>query len=222
MNYNYKHLPLNKNRDELIRSICKNKKILHIGATDAPYTQEKFENGLLLHKTLMECSEKVMGIDIDSSSIDFLKSKGINNINLFDMNKLGELPFSPDIIIFGEIIEHLQNFQTALDNIKSIMTPETELLISTPNRFYLLSFFIAILQQREPIHSDHKVVFSYGSLRQLLEANGLKITHFHFTFLPREKESLFKKTIRLFCKFRPCAAETLLATVKINTKPSTH
>lgn len=214
MEYNYKFLPLKYNRDELIASLCKNKSVLHIGATDAPHTEEKLKNGLLLHQQLMKCASNVEGIDIDQPAIEFLKKHDINNINLFDMNKLGQFSFCPDTIVFGEIIEHLQNFQTALQNLKSVMTPETELIISTPNRFYILSFIMAILQQKESIHTDHKVIFSYGSLIQLLEENGLKIDRFYFTFLPRTNESLFKKAVRFFCKARPCVAETLLAVVK--------
>lgn len=214
MEYNYKNLPLKRNRDEVIALLCKDKKVLHIGATDAPYTEEKFENGLLLHQKLIKCGKSVKGIDIDQEAIDFLEAHGIDDIDLFDMNKLGQFPIRPEVVVFGEIIEHLQNFQSALLTLKSVMTPETELIISTPNRFYALSFIMAVLQQKESIHTDHKVVFSYGSLSQLLAENGLKIDRFYFTFLPRTKESLFKKTIRLVCKARPCAAETLLAVVK--------
>lgn len=78
---------------------------------------------------------------------------------------------------------------------------------------------MAIAQQKESIHADHKVIFSHGSLNQLLHANGLTIKENYFTFLPRTKESPFKKLTRLICKFRPCVSETMLAVCKVQTNP---
>jgi 2-polyprenyl-3-methyl-5-hydroxy-6-metoxy-1,4-benzoquinol methylase len=162
----------------------------------------------------MACSDHVLGIDIDQEAIMWLKQQGIENITYFDMNALGELPYKPDVIVFGEIIEHLQNLETAIINLKSIMTSETELIISTPNQLYVLNFLITLLQQRECVHEDHKIGFTYGLLRQLLSTNDLEIEHFYFTFLPRTSEAWYKKITRKICHFRPGVAETLLAIVK--------
>lgn len=216
MNYSYKGITLRPNRDEIICELCKGKKVLHIGATDAPFTEEKLGKGLLLHTKLMEHAQSVYGIDIDQKAIDYLQTQGINNIALFDMNKLGDIPFAPDVIVFGEIIEHLQNLETALNNLKSVMTPDTELLISTPNQLYVLNFLITLIQNRECIHEDHKIGFTYGSLTQLLSASGLTLNDFYFTFLPRSSEAWYKKISRLICRFRPGVAETLLAVAKRN------
>lgn len=219
MTYSYKGLLLKDNRDLLISEQCKGKKVLHIGATDAPYTREKLAADLLLHKKLMEHSKSVFGIDIDKESIEYLKQQGMDNITYFDMNALAELSYQPDVIIFGEIIEHLQNLETALQNLKSIMTQETKLIISTPNQFYLLNFLITLLQKRECVHEDHKTGFTYGLLQQLLEANGLEINQFSFTFLPRESEAWYKKITRIICRISPGVSETLLATVQLKAPP---
>ena len=51
------------------------------------------------------------------------------------MNKFEELDYVPDVIIFGEVIEHLMNLETALTNLKKVMSKDTLLIISTPNCF---------------------------------------------------------------------------------------
>jgi 2-polyprenyl-3-methyl-5-hydroxy-6-metoxy-1,4-benzoquinol methylase len=217
MTYDYTNLKTAPNRDTLICALSQNKRVLHIGATDAPFTKEKYSTGLLLHKHLQQSAASVHGIDIEQDAIDYLKTVGIDDISYFDMNQLGQLNFDPDIIVFGEIIEHLQNLQTALTTIKSVMTSTTELLISTPNLLYVLPFLTALLRKKEELHPDHKTGFTYGLLKQLLEANGLELCDFYFTFLPRTEENLNKKIIRGICKVRPGVCETLLAVAKLKS-----
>ena len=215
MKYSYKKLKCSQNRDSLIIQKSKNKNVLHLGATDAPYTKEKLEKNLLLHTHIEEVSSKVVGLDIDKESIAFLSKKGINNIHYFDMNNLSELNMEVDVIIFGEIIEHLENLGIAFENIKNAMHNNTELIITTPNLFYLHNPLQILLKNHELVHHDHKVGFTYGIINQLLNANGLEITDFYFTFLPRLREKLDKKMIRFLCKFRPAFSENLCIIAKL-------
>ena len=214
MNYSYTSFKSSTERNRIIINHCKDKSVLHLGATDAPFTEIKYKDDLLLHTQIMNVASTIRGIDIDQPSIDFLASKGINNIEEFDMNLLGQLNFQPDVIVFGEIIEHLQNLQTALQNLKSIMKPDTTIIISTPNLFYILNFLIVLLQNRECIHEDHKTGFTYGSLRQLLEANELNIEAFYFTHLPRTHYQWYQKISQLISHLRPGTSETLLFIAK--------
>ena len=214
MNYPYTSFSYSGERNPQIIEYCRNKVVLHLGATDAPFTEQKYNDHLLLHTQIMAVASSVKGIDIDQSSIDFLKSKGIDNIEFFDMNQLGQLGMTPDVIVFGEIIEHLQNLKTALENLRSIMNPETRLIISTPNLYYILNTLIVALQNRECIHEDHKTGFTYGALKQLLEANHLQLEHVHFAHLPRARYRWYQRISQQISRWRPGLAETLLIVVK--------
>lgn len=215
MKYSYKSLKRAKLRDALIIKKCEGKNVLHLGATDAPFTKEKLVQGMLLHSHIRDVASSVIGLDIDKSSIDFLSEKGINDIKYFDMNNLSDLKINIDIIIFGEIIEHLENLKIAFENLKQVMHPNTELVISTPNLFYIHNFFQIILRNHELVHHDHKVGFTYGTIKQLLESNGFEISEFYFTFLPRSKEKIYKKIIKFFCKYKPAFSENLLVVSKL-------
>ena len=131
------------------------------------------------------------------------------------MNNLSDLKINIDIIIFGEIIEHLENLKIAFENLKQVMHPNTELVISSPNLFYIHNFFQIILRNHELVNHDHKVAFSYGTIKQLLESNGFEIGEFYFTFLPRSKEKIYKKIIKYFCKYKPAFSENLLVVSKL-------
>lgn len=218
MKYDYKKLKKAPDRNSVIIQKCENKTVLHLGATDAPYTKFKFEKNLLLHLHIERVAKKVLGIDIDAESIAFLSKNGINNIEFFDMNNLGDLNIDADVIVFGEIIEHLENLNIAFDNLKKVMTEKTELIISTPNMFYIYNTIEILKNNHELVHPDHKLGFTYGTINQLLNSNGFEIVDFYFTFLPRSKEKFKKKLIKIFCKIKPSFSENLLVIAKLKNK----
>lgn len=201
-------------RDAQIIDLCVGKKVLHIGATDAPYTEEKLEKGLLLHKKIDNVAQELLGIDIDEDAINYLQQKGFKNIITYNMNHLENLDFIPDVIIFGETIEHLLNLESALANLKHVMNENTILVVSTPNAMWL-DKIIHTLKQMEHQHPDHKMIFSFATLSNLFAASELKTKSIYFTFLDREKESISKKLKKSFCRFFPGFSETLLFIVTL-------
>ena len=205
------------NRDDYFEKVCLNKKALHVGACDAPYTVQKHLQGLLLHERLDKICSTIIGIDIDQQAVDIMKDLGYSNIVSLDMNEIHELDFCPDVIVIGETIEHLTNIEIALTNIKKIMTDKCQLLISTPNAFYLLNFFNA-LKMQENTHEDHKHYFSPQTLIQLLAANKLEVQEIIFTFLGRKTESFKKKIVKRIVKRFPMLAETLVLNCKLHIK----
>ncbi|MEO1185531.1 MAG: hypothetical protein AAFX46_12945, partial [Cyanobacteria bacterium J06636_27] len=60
------------NRISLIQNICKDRTVLHLGATDAPETKNAIENARFLHQHINSVAKKVVGIDIDIDMIDWL------------------------------------------------------------------------------------------------------------------------------------------------------
>ncbi len=214
MRYKYKKTTIYKpTRDEIIIKHCVNKKVLHIGAADSPYHVVKLKDNLLLHDKLHNVASELLGIDIDEDAIKYLKEKGFNNIVRFNMNDLQDLNFKPDIIIFGETIEHLMNLEIALSNIKNIMGQDTKLIISTPNAMWLDKFIVTLVH-KELQHSDHKMIFSYATLTNLFIANKFKIDKVYFTFLNRKKEGFVKKSKKFFCKIFKGFSETLVFIVQ--------
>jgi len=212
--FSYRSLRLAPSRDAEILRLCRGKRVLHIGATDSPFTLQKLNEETLLHKKLMDVSDNVVGVDLDREAIDLLAQHGIDNILHGDMNELQELGMQPDVIVFGETIEHLQNVATCLTNLKKVMAPHTLLVISTPNCYAVL-WTVMVLLNFESIHDDHKLGFSYGLLRQMLAANGLEIVEFCFTYLDRYKLAWWQRAWRICGRLRRGFAETLLVTCRL-------
>jgi len=210
---------------ELKCNICKNKKILHIGATDWPYTQEKLDSGNLLYAILDDVVESQIGIDLDQQTADFLNNKNYKNskIEIFDMNKLSDFNTKVDIIIFGETIEHVVNPGIALENLKKAMHADTKLIITTPNAYALRNFINAI-KGKEHQHFDHNVMFSYKTLVQLLGKCDLEVSDFIFTHLHEIekieglnwKGRLDHKIQVFFAKRYPLLAPTIIVSAKLS------
>lgn len=202
-----------KNRDQYITQICKNKKVLHIGACDAPYTILKHSKNQLLFNLIDSVAEEQLGIDIDKEGIETMKQLGFTNIVHVDMNASSTIDFKADIIIFGETIEHIMNLENAFNSIKKIMNENTQLIISTPN-FITFTKIVVALSGKEFQHPDHNLVMTYKSLEQLINKVGLRVESKKFTFLSNHTETLWGKTDLLIARFFPIFASTLLFVVK--------
>lgn len=217
MYFSYRDLKLARNRDAIILEICRGKRVLHIGAADSPHTRKKLELGLLLHHNLSDVALELVGIDLDAEAAAWVNAQALPEIRVLDMNRISELGFQPDVIVFGETIEHIVNLGACLDTLKSCMGPDTRLVISTPNCFHLW-FMSMVLRNHESIHDDHKIGFTYGLLVQLLRSQGFTVSDFYFTFLPRVNPPWWRGIWFMASMFRHGVAETLLAICTLDVR----
>ncbi len=158
-------------RHEYLISKCTGKTVLHLGAVDRC-------NGELcgLHKRLMKVSSSLVGLDIDSGGIEEARSAGIQNIIYGDLERLDKVRVSDnfDIIVAGEIIEHLSNPGLFLAGVKRFFGSHTEMLVTTPNVFSLYRSLNA-LRGFEYVHPDHICYYSYATLEHLLMNHGFAV-----------------------------------------------
>ncbi len=175
-----------------ILEMCAGKRVLHLGCTNAPYTEESINNDMLLHFELEKIASSVYGIDADQNGIDILKEQGANNLYFADLEDLDALDLNEtfDVIVAGEMIEHLNNPGLFLSGIRRFMNSETKLLITTINAYCGMRFVWYGLRGKrgkaEPVHPDHVAYYSYSTLKQLLELHEMNIESFLFYDLGRE------------------------------------
>lgn len=173
-------------RVKFIKEACRGKKVLHLGFTNYPYTKEALENDMLLHFEIQKVAEQLYGFDFDQQGIDVLEKAGVENLFRADLEKLEEVPLKEtfDVIIAGEIIEHLSNPGLFLKGIQRFMHAETNLVITTINAYCALRFVIYGLRgkggKNEPVHPDHVAYYSYKTLSLILERENLAIKKFLF------------------------------------------
>ena len=173
-------------RVTFLKESCVGKKVLHLGCTDYPYTQEAIDNNRLLHFELGEIAGELYGFDFDEKGIEVLKNHGIENIFKADLENLDqvELDETFDVIVAGEMIEHLSNPGLFLKGIQRFMSKETKLLITTINAYMGMRFWVYGLRGKggnfEPVHPDHVAYYSYSTLKLLIERENMRVKDFLF------------------------------------------
>lgn len=214
-------IPLVRERVEYIKDLCQGKKVFHLGCTSFPYTEELIKTDAHLHLQLVEIAGELYGMDFDQEGIDILKDKGVKNLYRGDLEKLEELELEEkfDVIIAGEMIEHLNNPGLFLNGIKKFMKPETQLVITTINAYSGLRFAVYFLLGKggvnEPVHPDHVAYYSYKTLNLLLERHELDVRKFLFYDLGSEHRNqghwYFDLINDISVKFTPQFADGLIA-----------
>ena len=94
-----------------------------------------------LHGLLVENFPDVAGIDIDEETIVALQSKGLD-VRLADAQDF-DLDRKFDTVFAGEIIERLDDFHGFLTSVRRHLTPGGQLVLTTPNVFYMAAWSTA-------------------------------------------------------------------------------
>nr|WP_172632601.1 methyltransferase domain-containing protein [Methanotorris igneus] len=156
-------------------------------------------------------------MDIDKERISQLKNKGYNVIydDVQKFENLKKLNKKFDVIVAGEIIEHLENPGLFLDKVKEFLKEDGILIITTPNMLSL-RFIIrhTLFGQESPfwknrddeIRYGHVIGFSKMLLENLLLRKGYKILEIRYTIKDEYsgvKGNIEKLISKIFPRFSP-------------------
>lgn len=206
-------------RDEEIIDLCRGRRVLHVGCTDAPFTMEKIRSGELLHSKLIPIAAELIGCDIDTNGLDQLDRALPGAYLEFDVSVGVEHPsiesFRPDLILASDVIEHVED-QTAFVRGLALIARRyhgAQVVLSTPNALALRQTVHTVLN-REVIHPDHRLLHSPRTMQYLLSTCGLTLSQLIFYNL-RTGDTVFRRTYdaapRVATKLRPAFADGLLA-----------
>ncbi len=179
-------------RVEFIKKISEGKKVLHLGCTNSPFTNKSIENEMLLHHDLKKVAKELYGFDYDQEGLEIFERIGEKNIFWADLESLEDVALDEtfDVIIAGEMIEHLSNPGLFLKGIQRFMNAETRLVITTINAYSGMRFFTYGVRGKggvnEPVHPDHVAYYSYKTLNLVVERENLEIKEFLYYDLGAE------------------------------------
>jgi len=215
-------------RVDLIKQMCAGRRVLHLGCTNYPYTDDAIAADMLLHFDLEKVAAEIWGVDADREGIDILESRGSKNIVQGDLEYLDDCPLNNtfDIIVAGEVIEHLNNPGLFLNGIKRFMNDDSELIVTTVNTYCAMRFFYYGARGRrgkaEPVHPDHVAYYSYSTLKLLAERHGFEVTRFYFYDLGNEHRRFvrwFNKIVNDICvRLVPQWSDGLIAICRLKPR----
>ena len=214
-----------------ISKFCKNKKVLDIGCYDETAIKLKERSGYWLHTLIAEKAKRVIGIDsseqIRSEIKTGLRSRIIKK-DLYDLDKYFASANKVDVIVAGELIEHISDVSKFLQLMKELYPGKT-LLLTTPNATSLTNVLLAFFD-RESSHKDHIQIFSYKTLYSLFLKNGLKkfkIIPYHVRFTEMYFQSskfkrffigLAENTINFFENIFPLLSGGYVVNIKLKLR----
>jgi 2-polyprenyl-3-methyl-5-hydroxy-6-metoxy-1,4-benzoquinol methylase len=177
-------------RIEFIARACAGCRVLDLGAMDETAWAAKRGRGTWLHEEIARSALRVDGVDnsalIPTEGLRTGPNAAIRRGDITDVQRLvGALEDSPDVVVAGELIEHLENPLQFLRQFMEIdcLSGKT-LILSTPNATALHNILIG-LARRESMHHDHLCVLSYKTLTTLCTRAGfpeLEITPYFSRF----------------------------------------
>ncbi len=201
-----------RSRLDVIYKIIKDKDVLDIGCVN--HEAERAKDKFWLHRFIKNHAKSLLGLDYDKVEVEKLKKDGYRieygDAQNFDLGK------KFDIIVAGELIEHLPNPGKLIECCKKHLKDSGILIITTPNAFSFRNLLRGILLGVIPTNEEHTCWFTPITFRKLCETQGIDIFEYYLYFNP--ESSKIKYLIeRLICFFRPSYGPNMLFILKPKT-----
>ena len=163
-------------RETFIAEAARGKRVLHVGFVDYPYLQSRLESKTWLHARLAAVSREIVGVDMAAEDIARLRAHPeygtLIEGNAEELHMLGLGRF--DLIVAGEVVEHLDNPGRFLDSARSVLSSDGRLLVTVPNAFCLRRM-LRIPFGVEKVHPDHVAYYSQATMGELLRRHGYAV-----------------------------------------------
>jgi 2-polyprenyl-3-methyl-5-hydroxy-6-metoxy-1,4-benzoquinol methylase len=150
------------------------KTVLDVGCADTRYrfTHPHYQD---LHSSLAKETREILGVDIDEDGITAMKATGFN-VQRADAETM-HLGRRFQLIVAGDVIEHLANPGLFLTNMHLHLEDEGEFIITTPNPFNFQQGFKILKHNCIRVHPEHTFWICPTVLKRLLENCGFEMTH---------------------------------------------
>ena len=205
---------LRKKTDWII-PLVRDKKVLDLGCVQ--HDLSRLENPDWLHGVISKHARSVLGVDCLQNGITALNKLGYNAIHS-DVQTM-QLGDKFDVIVAGDIIEHLSNCGQFLERVYEHLTEDGLFLVSTPNPIHFLRFVGLLVKGQGGPNPEHTCWFTQPVLSQLAGRFGFEIAdvtyvddsyqwyNFGSLWLP------FLLMNYILCLVRPQFSETLCFTL---------
>jgi SAM-dependent methyltransferase len=151
---------------------------------------------------------QVTGVDAAPENVRACREHGLS-AELADASR--PLPFDSgrfDVVVAGEIIEHLLETLPFLEELRRVTRPGGTVIVTTPNLAHLPDRLRLLLggtpTQTQPLHPFLKLhirPFTRASLRSALGAAGLKVEHVESTLVVWARDPRDPDRVRLASRF---------------------
>lgn len=163
-----------EHRWPFIEQYVEGKTVLDIGSAELIGTEKRSEENNAIYNRIKRVADSVLGVELSEEQSRILIARGYNIVQ--GDAETFELDQKFDVVVAGELIEHLSNPGLFLDNARRHLVPGGFLVLTTPNRFSARDFMSAFRRNIIPGYSKpiakHVMYFDENCLTDLLNRHG--------------------------------------------------
>lgn len=207
-------------RWDIIENYVKGKNVLDIGCAELiGSTIDKKKKSRWIHAKISKVAKELTGVDINEEQVVLLKEMGYN-IVVGDAEII-DLGHDFDVIVAGELIEHLSNPGIFLDNMKRHLKGDGIFILTTPNRFDFMTFLRSFLHNTIPSYNKpiakHVTYFDENSISALLKRHGFEPIEiaYYWTFSNDYDSQWTRILLHPIIRFRPSFVRGLVVVSKV-------
>jgi 2-polyprenyl-3-methyl-5-hydroxy-6-metoxy-1,4-benzoquinol methylase len=214
-------------RSAFVIELARGKRVVDLGFVDVGRMAPKRDEGTWLHSRLHAVASDLVGIDFDRDGVKRAHAMGFTAYqadcqSATDIAALGLPP--ADVVIAGELIEHLDRPGAFLEAVKILIRPGGQLVLTTPNAASLTNFVGGVLG-REFVNPDHVGWHTWRTVTTLLQRHGWSSQTYAYYKFPEvttastavDSQHLLLRLFqgyqwiaRPLFHFRPCLADGLI------------
>jgi polysaccharide deacetylase family protein (PEP-CTERM system associated) len=161
-------------RIDYLTDQARGRRVVHVGFVDTGCRSLQERAGTWLHGHLAATAASLVGLDVDAEGVADARAAGheAHVVDCRDAAAVAALGLEPaDLVIAGEVIEHLDDPGAFLAGLHALVAPGGRLVVTTPNAYGLLNV-VASAGRREVNHPDHVVMFTWRTLTNLAARHG--------------------------------------------------
>lgn len=174
-------------REEYLTDLARGKAVLNIGVggfTDNPsYTTRLADYAdATLQGKLHSAAGDLTSVDVNQHSLEIMSEALPGRYIQADItapDASEAIGGTYELIVLGDVIEHLDCFRSALQNLRALLADDGVLVITTANAFNAEAILKHVFRY-ESVHDEHTCYFSYLTMKRLLEMNDMTISDFRY------------------------------------------
>jgi SAM-dependent methyltransferase len=157
-----------------LAALARGKRVLDLGIVN--HTAEATTSASWLHDRIRAVADYCLGLDVLEPALMQLQAKGYN-VRKFDVTGGEHLGETFDLIVAGELIEHLGSPERLFEFAREHLRPGGRFVLSTPHPYYITRVML-FLRGRSNESTDHTALYFPSGIAELAERAGMQLVEY--------------------------------------------